>query len=113
MKKDTKSIRFNPSSPYLRPLLATLPLLAAFLLQQLLWSYITPYVWFRFYPAVFLSSWIGGLRFGILTTLLSTIMVWWYFIPPEHSFIKEQATNLFPATVFIFMGIIFSLFHER
>jgi hypothetical protein len=30
--------------------------------QFLFWATLQPYAWLLFYPAVFLSAWIGGLR---------------------------------------------------
>jgi len=34
--------------------------IAAFIVQSALWPALQPFVWFLFYPAVFLGSWIGG-----------------------------------------------------
>src|SRR5574340_928760 len=101
------------ASGLLRQTLALLPPLVAAAVQWLFWSYIQPYVWFLFYPAVFVSSWIGGLGAGLRATLLATALVWWFFIPPAHAFLKHDLRYLCPATVFIAMGVLFSMFHER
>lgn len=95
-----------------RLVLATLPPLVALIVQSLLWRYIDPYVWFLFYPAVFVSSWIGGLRAGIVATLLATASVLWFFVPPQHSFVKAPELY-FPASVFVGMGVLFGAFHDR
>lgn len=95
-----------------RSLLSLLPPLLSLALQWLLWGLIQPYVWFLFYPAVFLSSWIGGLRAGLAATVMSTGLVWWFFVPPSYSLVKDPR-QLFPAGVFFGMGVLFALFHGR
>ena len=97
----------------LRAILATLPPLASLVLQWVFWSLIQPFAWFLFYPAVFVSSWIGGLPAGLWSTAISTILVWRFFVPPEHSFAKEDPRYFLAAGVFVSMGILFSLFHSR
>ena len=97
----------------LRPILAMLPPLVAFILQSTFWPAIRPYVWFLFYPAVFFSSWIGGLRFGLMATAISTVLVWWAFIPPEYSFMMKNPQSFLSAVVFMGMGVLFSFFHGR
>lgn len=87
--------------------------LAAFAVQSLLWGTIGPFVWFLFYPAVFVSSWIGGLPGGLGATCVSTLLVWWAFIPPRYAFAKEELRYLLSAAVFVIMGVVFSTFHER
>ena len=81
--------------------------------QLLLWSLIQPYVWFLFYPAVFISSWIGGFRAGLGATALSTLIVLWFFVPPTHALLKGEPRAWFPTVVFVAMGVLFSIFHER
>lgn len=84
----------------------------ALAVQWLLWGLIRPSVWFLFYPAVFVSSRIGGLRPGVASTLLSTALVWWFFVSPPQTLLKPPR-ELFPALVFTSMGIFFAVFHER
>ncbi|MBT9502326.1 MAG: EAL domain-containing protein [Burkholderiaceae bacterium] len=100
-------------SPSARAGLALLPPLLALLVQWSLWAYITPYVWFMFFPAVFASSWIGGTAAGLRATALSALLVWWLFIPPVHQFDKGGHQALLPLLVFCFMGLAFSLSHAR
>ncbi|MGZ6143875.1 MAG: ATP-binding protein [Myxococcales bacterium] len=90
-----------------------LPPLAALLVEWLFWPYVKPYGWFLYYPAVFASSWIGGRAIGVLATVLSTSLVWWFFIPPAHTILKDEVRVLFPAAAFMAMGVVFSLFHDR
>lgn len=98
--------------PLMRSVLALLPPLVALVVQWALWTLIQPYVWFLFYPAVFVSSWIGGLRAGLTATLASTALVWWFFVPPQHSLVKAP-TQLIPAVVFIAMGVLFGVLNDR
>ncbi len=102
----------NPTR-LLRPILAMLPPLVAFILQSMFWPAFRPYVWFLFYPAVFFSSWIGGLPSGLMATAISTALVWWFFIPPEYSFMMKNPQSFLTAAVFMGMGVLFSLFHGR
>jgi len=85
----------------------------AFGLQWFFWSAIQPYVWFLFYPAVFFSSWIGGMRAGLATTAVSTLLVWWFFVPKRYSFQLEHPSSLISIGVFAGMGVLFSLTHAR
>ncbi len=96
-----------------RRFLAILLPLVAFGVQWGFWDFIKPYVWLLFFPAVFLSSWIGGLGSGVAATFLSTILVWFFFIPPRLSFTLESPISLFSIGVFFAMGVLFSLTHER
>jgi K+-sensing histidine kinase KdpD len=36
-----------------------------------------------FYPAVLLATLVGGLRAGIVATVLSLLVVWYVFLPPR------------------------------
>jgi len=92
---------------------ALLPPVLAVLVEWTLWPLIKPHVWFVFYPAVFGSSWLGGRVAGVQSTALSVALVWWLFIPPQHSWAKDSYSPAFAALVFALMGIVFSLSHER
>jgi len=86
-----------------RWLLAIVPPLAALVLQQTLWSSFQPSAWLLVYPAVFLSSWIGGLRAGVIASAASAAAVLWLFLPPERSFPKSPGQYL-AAGVFFATG---------
>ncbi|MFI4869139.1 MAG: putative bifunctional diguanylate cyclase/phosphodiesterase [Steroidobacterales bacterium] len=96
-----------------RQALALLPPVAAVAIQLALWRFIDPYAWFLFYPAVFISSWLGGRAAGLWATAISVAAVWWLFIPPRFSLAVEKPAALFTAAVFVGMGVLFSLFHDR
>jgi PAS domain S-box-containing protein len=96
-----------------RLILAALFPLVACGLQLLFWSAIQPFVWFLFYPAVFFSSWVGGLSGGLVATVLSTVLVWYCFIPPQFSFAVQCPMTFLSIVTFMGMGVLFSLFHGR
>ncbi|HEY3372136.1 MAG TPA: DUF4118 domain-containing protein, partial [Prolixibacteraceae bacterium] len=78
------------------------------IIQRELWSFINPFVWFLFYPAVFFSARIGGLKAGIISTFFSALIVWYFFLPPELSFRLVNTNGLFSIVIFVLMGILFS-----
>jgi len=93
--------------------LAVLLPVLVFFLQWQLWYAIQPYAWFLFYPTVFLSVLIGRLRGGILATVISTLLVWFFFIPPVFSFAIQSPWALLSIIVFAGSGIGFSFFYEH
>ncbi|NTV73175.1 MAG: DUF4118 domain-containing protein [Holophaga sp.] len=101
----------SPSVP--RSILAALLPAAACFLQWLCWPVIVPFVWFLFYPTVFLSSWLGGFASGLAATFLSTGLVWWFFMEPVHTLLKPRPGAYVNAAAFICMGLLFSYFHGR
>lgn len=102
----------DPNAPG-RMVLALIIPLAAFALQWFFWAAIQPYVWFLFFPAVFFSSWVGGLRGGLVATVLSTLPVWYFFIPPRYSFAVQSPMALFSIAIFVGLSILFSISHGR
>ena len=96
-----------------RVLLALVPPLVTGVVQYALWPILQPFAWFLFYPAVFLSSRIGGLRGGLLATTAATGLVWWFFIPPEHVLVKAEARYLVSAAAFALTGALFSILQSR
>ncbi|RII27442.1 MAG: hypothetical protein CXR30_15115 [Geobacter sp.] len=81
--------------------------------QWLFWSVFAPFVWFLFFPTVFFSSRIGGKSAGVISTVISAILVVYFFIPPQLSFIGKTPSNLYSVLLFLFMGVLFSYTHER
>ncbi|SFN94713.1 PAS domain S-box-containing protein [Formivibrio citricus] len=81
--------------------------------QWLLWDYFKPYVWFLFFPVAFFCAWIGGLFGGIGATLISTLLVWYFFLPPVMSFTGKNLAASFSSAVFVFLGCLFAIFHDR
>lgn len=95
------------------PLLALVVPFVALAIQLVLWPYISPFVWFLFFPAVFISSWLGGLRPGLGATVISAVLVWFFFVPPRYTFDKFHSNAFWTLLVFLVMGVLFSVFQER
>ena len=98
---------------WLPPRCAVLLPLLALGVQWLCWSWLQPLVWFLFFPAVFFSSWMGALRGGLWATAFSTLIVWYVFLPPEGSFVIKDSRALFSVVLFMVMGVMFAMVHER
>jgi len=81
--------------------------------QWQFWSFFKPFVWFLFFPTVFFSSRIGGKSAGIISTVISALLVVYFFIPPSFSFDVVNHNNLYSVVVFLLMGVLFSYTHER
>ncbi len=96
-----------------RAILALAPVLIIFLVQLMIWPIIRPYAWFLFILAVFLSAWIGGRWFGILATVVAALLIWYFFLPPERSFVNRNVGSVVAMLTFLGMGVVFSLFHDR
>ena len=82
-------------------------------LQWLLWPWIAPFVWFLFFPAVFFSARLGGLRGGLTSTVLSIGIVWFFFLPPQLDWKLDHPPNFYSVSMFLFMGYLFSDSQER
>lgn len=90
----------------------TLPIVTA-VAQQICWDYISPYVWFLFYPTVFFSALLTGLYGGALATTISALIVWYFFIPPRLSFAVSRPGDVVSIAGFLLTGVLFSVFSEH
>ena len=92
-------------------LAATVPVLVVALIQ---WHFKpTMARWALFYPAVYLSAWIGGGVSGIAATIGSGLIVWWAFMPPWHSWTGKDPSNILAAVIFAFVGVVVSMLQQR
>ncbi|MDP3334403.1 MAG: DUF4118 domain-containing protein, partial [Methylococcaceae bacterium] len=89
-----------------------LPILAL-VLQWLLWSWLTPFIWFLFFPAVFFSARYGGLKNALISSLLSICLVWFLFISPQLSWAIDQPLYLYSFGLFLGMGYLIGDAQER
>jgi hypothetical protein len=81
--------------------------------QWLFWSTFKPFVWFLFFPTAFFCSRIGGKNAGLVSTVISALLVVYFFMPPQLSFLDKNSANLYSVAVFLLMGVLFSLTHDR
>lgn len=70
------------------------------------------YPFVPFMAAVVGSSWIGGRAGGLVTTLLSTCLVWYVFIPEPMSFRLYSIQALWSLFLFAITGLGVSLSHD-
>ena len=90
---------------------AVLPPVGAFGIQAMFSSFVPR--WTLLYPAVFLSSWLGGFGSGVTATIMSAVVVWLYMIPPMGRVVKSDPRYLVATAVFILMGILLSAMQGR
>ncbi len=93
------------SSPAFRYALAVLAAIAALFLRELLTPLLgshDPYesVWL----AVVFSAWYCGLGPSIATTLLGILGVWYFFLPPRHSWIVQDPADRYGMLGFLFFS---------
>jgi PAS domain S-box-containing protein len=81
--------------------------LAALAVQWALWPWVKPFVWFFFYPAIFLSARIGGLRGALPAAILSILLVWYFFGEPQLSWSMKDPNLIWSMILFFFMGLLF------
>ena len=98
--------------PWLRLGAVLVPCLAC-AVQWTFWSVLQPFVWFLFYPAVFLSARIAGLWGGLASTAVSVVLVWYFFMPPMLSWAMEAPNQIASVFVFLVVGYLIGEVHER
>lgn len=82
-------------------------------MQWIFWDALKPYAYILLYPTIFFAPMIGGLWAGIAATMMSTLIVWFVFLPPYLSFRLAESGPIQSLVLFAVMGIVFSIFHER
>lgn len=65
-----------------------------------------------FYVSVMLSSWFGGFGSGLFATLLSTILLNYFFLEPYHSFNVVELETVVQSSVFAAASILTSYLNE-
>ena len=89
-----------------------LPVLVG-LVQKALWAEVRPYPWFAFFLAVFFAALIGGFWGGVGASLLSSLIVWYFFLPPENSFALASPISALSLVLFVGVGVGFSFIQQR
>ncbi|HMV80472.1 MAG TPA: PAS domain S-box protein [Leptospiraceae bacterium] len=88
-------------------------IIAVYFLQNAFWPLIRPYVWFLFYPAVFLSCFAGGRYGGYVSSVLSAFLVSVNFIPSSGFLVFVNPKDWASVTVFTLTGFLFAYFVNR
>jgi PAS domain S-box-containing protein len=97
----------------MRSLLAAIGLtivatLAVFAIERRFWYPVGR--WSLFYPVVIACAWFGGRASGIVATLLSSALMWWFLVAPENARLQDGAgDDLVVALVFVATGILISI----
>ena len=93
--------------PPVRLAISILIPLAASAMQWALWPWVKPFVWLLFYPAVFLSARIGGLRGALPAAILSMLLVWYLFAEPQLAWGMKDPTFVWSMVLFFLMSLLF------
>ncbi|MCU1302315.1 MAG: hypothetical protein JWQ87_2599 [Candidatus Sulfotelmatobacter sp.] len=100
--------RIGPASRYVLAILAGVAAVMLRLLLVPLLGYQNPYhtIWL----AVAFSAWYCGVGPAVITTLIGALGVWYWFLPPVHSFAAPDRIELFGLLGFVaFSGVIIAL----
>ncbi|NWF67183.1 MAG: DUF4118 domain-containing protein [Campylobacterales bacterium] len=71
------------------------------------------FIWFWFYPILFFSAWLGGIRGAVISSIVSSAIIWWFFIHPTFSIYKDNISTYLSIFIFIVLGYFFGLLHEN
>ena len=85
------------------------PPLVALGIESILLTNVTR--WLLFIAAVIVSSWLGGFKAGIASTVLSLALVWWFLVPAPYTLGTTDPRFYLTAAVFLCVGISISLLH--
>lgn len=65
-----------------------------------------------FFPPIMISAWFGGWRSGMLATLLSTLIVDYFFLKPLYQFWPIEGTQFWTSFIFVLEGFFISALGE-
>src|SRR6185369_16800651 len=103
------SVARRPTSSRLTAIgLTIVATFAVFALERRFWYPVGR--WSLFYPVVIACAWFGGRASGIVATLLSSVLMWWFLVAPENERLRDGAgDDLVVALVFVATGILISI----
>ena len=65
-----------------------------------------------YFPMVVLCAWFGGLWPGVISAILSALIAWYIFFPPQFSFTVSDPSAPTQLIVFMLAGVLISLLAE-
>jgi signal transduction histidine kinase/ActR/RegA family two-component response regulator len=68
---------------------------------------------FTFYPAIIVCAAYGGLRAGVACTVASSLLVQYFWLPPVHSFVIQDAGDGIALAIFAGSGGAIAVLHEK
>jgi len=107
------SVALRPTSSRLTAIgLTIVATFAVFALERRFWYPVGR--WSLFCPVVIACAWFGGRASGIVATLLSGALMWWFLVAPENERLRDGAgDDLVIALVFVATGILISIASYR
>lgn len=97
----------------LRVAIAWLLPFALCVVQWYFWGTIALDSWFFFYPIVLFAIWIGAEKGGIGATIVATGLAWYFFLPPQQSWMLASGLQAFSLVVLLGTGIACSLVYRH
>jgi PAS domain S-box-containing protein len=86
----------------------------ATIVSKLLEPHWTPiHLLLPFYPAVMLSAWFGGLGPGLLNTIVASLIINYYWLPPINSLGISDSGDWVGMVLFLGVGLLISSVSER
>ena len=71
----------------------------------------TPYL--VFFASIMISAWYGGFKTSLLATVLSTVLIFYFFLHPDHnSFIIHNIKEAIEISIFLIEGILISVLSQ-
>jgi len=104
---DLKKIKPRPDNYFARYGGAVFSVFIVLLITIGISLFMTPIASPLFLAAIFFSSWWGGLRAGFMTTLLSGVLIDYFFVPPVYN-INFSPEEIFRFIIFSAEGFLFS-----
>lgn len=92
--------------------IAVLSVALASLLTVVLQTLLTPANLALFYAAVAVSAWYGGMKAGIMATVLSTLSIYYFLIQPLYS-ASSSLSYLVPLGVFVLVTLLISSLNSK
>ena len=93
-------------------IVAVIAVILALLLTRLLWQVYNLTIYPLFLAAVMVSSWYGGFKPGLLTTVLSTLVCAYFFLPPI-SFISINDNSIVGLVQFLLASVLICSLNSR
>ena len=82
-------------------------------MQLALWESVQHLAFILFYPAVVLSSWIGGWIAGSTAIVFSVVLARWFFMVPTESLLVPGSADLLRTLTFAGIGSVIVWAHHR
>jgi PAS domain S-box-containing protein len=103
---------WSRAHPFFRYGVAVLAAVTATALKVALAAYVVP-TFILAYPAVLVAAAFGGMGPGILATVISAAMAWYWVLPSPGDFHALSVQEAWALSLFLLMGVLVSVGAER